>query len=122
MINYVRRPALKPGGDAFQSSWPSDEPIQGLLGIGRTVGRGSESLKRRPSNILTLQRSDYKTRPVYVGHGPTKMRYATAPDLAQAVAGYLGIPLTNCRQHQPATLPVGLMAKRPPRLIRWRHK
>jgi Bacterial type II and III secretion system protein len=101
MINYVE-PALNPE-ERISIILPSMTPIQAFYAI--ADARGFRVVKRRSSNIITLQRSDINTPSYYVVRA-YKLRYATAPDMAQAVAGYLGIPLKAVSSTNPAYPPV----------------
>ena len=101
MINYVE-PALNPE-ERISIILPSMTPIQAFYAI--ADARGFRVVKRRSSNIITLQRSDINTPSYYVVRA-YKLRYATAPDLAQAVAGYPGIPLKAVASTNPAYPPV----------------
>ncbi len=101
MINYVE-PALNPE-ERISIILPSMTPIQAFYAI--ADARGFRVVKRRSSNIITLQRSDINTPSYYVVRA-YKLRYATAPDMAQAVAGYLGIPLKAVASTNPAYPPV----------------
>jgi type II secretory pathway component GspD/PulD (secretin) len=101
MINYVE-PALNPE-ERISIILPSMTPIQAFYAI--ADARGFRVVKRRSSNIITLQRSDINT-PSYFVIRAYKLRYVTAPDMAQAVAGYLGIPLKAVASTNPAYPPV----------------
>ena len=101
MINYVE-PALNPE-ERISIILPSMTPIQAFYAI--ADARGFRVVKRRSSNIITLQRSDINTPSYYVIRA-YKLRYVTAPDMAQAVAGFLGIPLKAVSSVNPAYPPV----------------
>ncbi len=101
MINYVE-PALNPE-ERISIILPSMTPIQAFYAI--ADARGFRVVKRRSSNIITLQRSDITTPSYYVIRA-YKLRYVTAPDMAQAVAGFLGIPLKAVSSVNPAYPPV----------------
>jgi hypothetical protein len=101
MINYVE-PALNPE-ERISIILPSMTPIQAFYAI--ADARGFRVVKRRSSNIITLQRSDISTPSYYVIRA-YKLRYVTAPDMAQAVAGFLGIPLKAVSSVNPAYPPV----------------
>jgi hypothetical protein len=101
MINYVE-PALNPE-ERISIILPSMTPIQAFYAI--ADARGFRVVKRRSSNIITLQRSDINT-PTYYVIRAYKLRYVTAPDMAQAVAGFLGIPLKAVSSVNPAYPPV----------------
>jgi hypothetical protein len=101
MINYVE-PALNPE-ERISIILPSMTPIQAFYAI--ADARGFRVVKRHSSGIITLQRSDITTPSYYVTRA-YKLRYVTAPDLAQAVAGYLGIPLKAVSSTNPAYPPV----------------
>ena len=101
MINYVE-PALNPE-ERISIILPSMTPIQAFYAI--ADARGFRVVKRRSSNIITLQRSDINAPSYYVIRA-YKLRYVTAPDMAQAVAGFLGIPLKAVSSVNPAYPPV----------------
>jgi len=101
MINYVE-PALNPE-ERISIILPSMTPIQAFYAIAEA--RGFRVIKRRGSDIITLQRSDINTPSYYVVRA-YKLRYVTAPDLAQAVSGFLGIPMRPVSSTNPAYPPV----------------
>ena len=101
MINYVE-PALNPE-ERISIILPSMTPIQAFYAI--ADARGFRVVRRHSSSIITLQRSDITTPSYYVTRA-YKLRYVPAPDLAQAVAGYLGIPLKAVSSTNPAYPPV----------------
>jgi hypothetical protein len=101
MINYVE-PALNPE-ERISIILPSMTPIQAFYAIAEA--RGFRVIKRPGSDIITLQRSDINTPSYYVVRA-YKLRYVTAPDLAQAVSGFLGIPMRPVSSTNPAYPPV----------------
>jgi hypothetical protein len=101
MINYVE-PALNPE-ERISIILPSMTPIQAFYAI--ADARGFRVVKRPRSEIITLQRSDINTPSYYVIRA-YKLRFATAPDMAQAVSGFLGIPLKAVSSTNPAYPPV----------------
>jgi hypothetical protein len=101
MINYVE-PALNPE-ERISIILPSMTPIQAFYAI--ADARGFRVIRRRSSNIITLQRSDISTPSYYVIRA-YKLRYVTAPDLEQAVSGFLGIPMKPVSSINPAYPPI----------------
>ena len=101
MINYVE-PALNPE-ERISIILPSMTPIQAFYAI--ADARGFRVIRRRSSNIITLQRSDINTPSYYVIRA-YKLRYVTAPDLEQAVSGFLGIPMKPVSSSNPAYPPI----------------
>ena len=97
MINYVE-PALNPE-ERISIILPSMTPIQAFYAI--ADARGFRVIRRQSSHIITLQRSDISTPSYYVIRA-YKLRYVTAPDLEQAVSGFLGIPMKPVSSSNPA--------------------
>jgi hypothetical protein len=101
MINYVE-PALNPE-ERISIILPSMTPIQAFYAI--ADARGFRVIRRQSSHIITLQRSDISTPSYYVIRA-YKLRYVTAPDLEQAVSGFLGIPMKPVSSSNPAYPPI----------------
>jgi hypothetical protein len=101
MINYVE-PALNPE-ERISIILPSMTPIQAFYAI--ADARGFRVIRRQSSHIITLQRSDISTPSYYVIRA-YKLRYVTAPDLEQAVFGFLGIPMKPVSSSNPAYPPI----------------
>ena len=62
-------------------------------------------MTKRDTNVFTLQRSDINTPSYYEVRG-YRLRYQSAEDLKQAVAGYLGIQVKPVSSNNPAYPPI----------------
>ncbi len=101
-ISYIE-PGLNPE-ERISLILPSMTPIDAFYAVAEA--RGFRVMTRRGTNVLTLSRSDISA-PSYYEVRAYRLRYQSAEDLKQAVAGYLGIQVKPVSGSNPAYPPTG---------------
>jgi hypothetical protein len=101
-ISYIE-PGLNPE-ERISLILPSMTPIDAFYAVAEA--RGFRVLTKRNTNVLTLSRSDISA-PSYYEVRAYRLRYQSAEDLKQAVAGYLGIQVKPVSGSNPAYPPTG---------------
>jgi type II secretory pathway component GspD/PulD (secretin) len=101
-INYIE-PNINPE-ERISLGLPAMTPIQAFYAVAQA--RGFRVVTNRNSNVLTLSRSDISA-PSYYEVRAYRLRYQSAEDLKQAVAGYLGIQVKPVSGSNPAYPPTG---------------
>jgi hypothetical protein len=101
-ISYIE-PGLNPE-ERISLILPSMTPIDAFYAVAEA--RGFRVMTKRNTNVLTLSRSDISA-PSYYEVRAYRLRYQSAEDLKQAVAGYLGIQVKPVSGSNPAYPPTG---------------
>jgi Bacterial type II and III secretion system protein len=101
-ISYIE-PGLNPE-ERISLILPSMTPIDAFYAVAEA--RGFRVMTRRGTTVLTLSRSDISA-PSYYEVRAYRLRYQSAEDLKQAVAGYLGIQVKPVSGSNPAYPPTG---------------